>query len=382
MSDAAPSASTVGRTSSGPHSAIALMSAPAAKMRAAPQDEGSDLVAVGSLTDRVVELGRELEIDRVRRWPVEPDDTDTVVDLEPHGVAHRGGDAAGPRRRPSPPSEGRPAWRRRTASGEAEPLGCIGCVRARRRARASTTWRLTGRSSMDERRERAVSPSRCSGRAAGPASSASTSSAATMSGPSRPQIPARSSSRSSAIARVAARSPTATGATRRRPDRDDRWHSARRPPWPRTRGSRRHDRGAPDHGMALAGRWRPRPLRETLARRNGTADAGEAPGTETNTIRRTPASRAAATARMVDSVVRGEQGVVVDLVGSADQMHEREHPRSTSARSSASSSRPIVTFAPSARSGSAASGSRIAARTRPFGRAAARGRARPGRRPR
>ena len=62
-----------------------------------------------------------------------------------------------------------------------------------------------------------------------------------------------------------------------------------------------------------------------FARRKGSAASGEAPGTETRTNRRTPASRAACNAPEHRPVVRLPHGVLLRLVGATHEVDEREH---------------------------------------------------------
>ena len=129
--------------------------------------------------------------------------------------------------------------------------------------------------------------------------------------------------------------------------------AVRPPPWPRTTASPRPRparRGSPRSArpeVATTSSASP------FARRNGTVDSGEAPGTETSTRRRTPASRAARTARTAEPWLASSSASSSGWSGPPTRCTSVKTPPSTSASASASSSRSTVTFAPSARSGSA-----------------------------
>ena len=62
-----------------------------------------------------------------------------------------------------------------------------------------------------------------------------------------------------------------------------------------------------------------------FARRKGSAASGEAPGTETRTNRRTPASRAACNARSTDPWFASHMASSSAVVGASHEVDEREH---------------------------------------------------------
>ena len=214
-------------TSSGPHSAIALMSAPAAKIFGPPQiTMAPDVVAVGGLADRLLELEAHLEVDRVRGRPVQADHADTVVDLEPHELRH-GADAtrspAAPRRaarsegRASPSARGvgrtpnaAAASGASARAGIAEDAAAVG----RRHGHAQQPLERPAASPGGAVRHRGIGASGAGQRAA--ASSAARHDVGTLERPGAVQVAGRSSAAATTAAPDRRRRPGATGRSPRR----------------------------------------------------------------------------------------------------------------------------------------------------------------------
>ncbi len=302
-SHAAPSASTLGRTSSGPQSGHRLdVGARGEDLRSAPDTRAPTSSRSTPRAIATCKLEPHLQVDRVRRWPIQPDHADAVVDLEPgdsrpwRGCYTRGRPLAA--RRLGPGSDGsRRRGRFAVSPNASRGIGRIGARTVRSTGRQSPTRPRDPEQVLQGRGRRGPSAGEMVD-AAPPVSSSTSPSAETTSGPSNAQVPARSRSRSSATASDA------------RPDRSTATGASARSPGPKTNGGdaarpgdhRREPERCPPRSRACCGSRRARrPLVVTASSASpslagtGRRPRRSRPGTDIRTNRRTPAAWAART---------------------------------------------------------------------------------------
>src|SRR5580765_1823981 len=266
------------------------------ELRAAPHHERADVRAVVRFADRLPQLDADPQIDRVRRRAVDADHPDAVIHLETHELAHGG--AAYPVSIAAAAS--RVARRPSTSGVRATPNAAAASGASARDGRAKndavTASNGTPRSRV--KASAAACPEAWVGTAPSPPSSRAKPSPVTMSGPSRPHVPASSASSSSIAASTDATSSAKIGARSLSPGPTTNGGSAsapstvavnHRPPSPYACVERTIACSMPDARTASSAR--------PFARRNGCTVSGSAPGTESSTNRFVPARFAASKAR-------------------------------------------------------------------------------------
>ena len=345
-SHASPSASTRRPDLLGPHSAIALMSAPAAKIFGRPRRRSPPRRRARPPRGSPLQLHPHLQIDRVGRRTVEADRRRRRRPPRAARLPHRGASY------PSPASAslrlGRRGVRRRADAvdqrafaGRRRPRP----HRASRRAPAAASSLVTASADRPPTPPTVApvpaSPCRCRGATAVAGEHADQLVGATTSGPSSAQVPASSRR---------GRRPRRAPPRRRHGDRGER-------PVPRPR----HERGrrsapptaAVNHSEPAPTTWRARIdrvlqpavrdglLGQTLRAAGTVGRIGGGPRDREKTNRARPPPAPPPAPSGSDAVVRRQQRVVVGLIGPADQVDDREtRSRSISASASASSRLP------------------------------------------